>query len=238
MLRSLFVLLALLAALAVASAQREAPPPIERIGLTLLTSPEIRSELKLSKEVSSQVEAEFKSYVEKAQSLFAGKNTPAEQQGALRELRKVQDATAARILARLTPNQRTRLRQLTLQSQSVLLILHPEVVRELKLTPQQQERLRSIRASAEAKVRELETRRRAQLDAVPKPKQGASKKDVEDYNQRIQREIQTFAAADQRQIRTWSQATERDSLAVLNPAQRRKWDELLGPKFRRPGQQP
>ncbi len=56
------------------------PPPIERIGLTLLTSPEIRKELKLSKEVSAQVEAEFKAYVEKAQSLFQGKTTQAEQQ--------------------------------------------------------------------------------------------------------------------------------------------------------------
>ena len=122
----------LLVLLVAAARSQSAPPSIERIGLTLLTSPEIRKELKLSKEVSVQVEAEFKAYVEKAQSLFRGKTTQAEQQAALTELRKVQDATAARILGKLTPSQRLRLRQLTLQSQSVLLILHPEVVKELR----------------------------------------------------------------------------------------------------------
>lgn len=238
MLRRLFTLLGLGALLAGAVAQQEGPPPIERIGLTLLTSPEIRADLKLSKETSSQIEAEFKAYVEKAKSVFEGKSTPNEQQAALQELRKVQDATASRILSRLTPNQKTRLRQLTLQSQSVLLILHPQVVRELELTPQQQQKLKEIRASAEAKVRDLESRRRAQLNAVPKPKQGASQKEVEDYNQRIQREIQTFSAADQRQIKTWSESIERDSLAILTPAQRNKWNQMLGPKLRRQGQRP
>jgi len=228
----------LLVLMAVAARPQSAPPPIERIGLTLLTSPEIRKELKLSKEVSAQVEAEFKAYVEKAQSLFQGKTTQAEQQAALNELRKVQDATAARILGKLTPSQRLRLRQLTLQSQSVLLILHPEVVKELGLTSQQIAKLKGIREKAEAKVRELEMRRRSQLDAVPKPRQGADQREVQDYNQRIQAEIKSFAAADQRQIQAWSKETERDSLAVLTPAQRKKWDQMLGPKFQRPGTKP
>ncbi|MEJ5170631.1 MAG: hypothetical protein WHU10_06560 [Fimbriimonadales bacterium] len=233
------LLLALLLALAAPLLRgQNAPPSLERIGLTLLTSADIRRELKLSKEVSAQVEAEFKAYVEKAQSLFRGKNTQAEQQAALAELRKVQDGTAARILAKLTPAQRLRLRQLTLQSQSVLLILHPEVVKELGLTSAQITKLKEIREKAEAKVRELEMRRRSQLDAVPKPKQGAGQKEVQDYNQRLQAEIQSFAAADQKQIQAWSRETEQASLAVLTPTQRKKWDQMLGPKFRRPGTKP
>lgn len=226
--------LALLLLLLTAFARPQTPPPpIERIGLTLLTSPEIRKELKLSKEVSAQVEAEFKAYVEKAQSLFQGKTTQAEQKAALGELRKVQDATASRILGKLTPSQRLRLRQLTLQSQSVLLILHPEVVKELGLTSQQIGKLKGIREKAEAKVRELEMRRRSQLEAVPKPRQGAGQKEVQDYNQRIQAEIKSFAATDQKQIQSWSKEAERDSLAVLTPAQRKKWDQMLGPRFQR-----
>ena len=125
------------------------------------------------------------------------------------DLNALQRASQEKMLAVLTPDQRTRLKQLELQQSGPAALLREEAA-DLKLTPDQQVAIRTLIDEAAATMRtamsELSTQR------------GQNAAGTELFNTLREKSAVINAQRDEK------------ILAVLSDAQRQQWQTLLGPK--------
>jgi hypothetical protein len=179
----------------------------------LLINAAVQKELKLSPTAASKVQSAF---MEEAMKLLPvvtggsnGKPLPQAQRGKmmLAGVQKMQ----TRLASMLNPSQRTRLRQLTLQSIGPAAVLQPKVATQLGLSPTQKTRLQSSLSAANTKI-------------ASGSMQGSN---PQDFQARMRQMAKLQAQA--------KVAGERALSATLTTPQKAKWRSMLGRPFRMDG---
>lgn len=135
------------------------------------------------------------------------------------------------VLRVLNPNQLRRLREITMQTVGLPLLVEPNVMRRLKITSQQKSTIESTFRTAS---QQLETISREVNQKVErefrneKPKNEAERRRVaERYQRRMGEEMRKVAP---RVEKIQSDARNR-IMRTLSEAQRKQWDALLGRPF-------
>jgi hypothetical protein len=176
------------AASSCSAARRQGPP-----SLMLLNRRAVREDLKLNDEQARQVR---EALVKQIAAFVDAMDRPwQERRASMTALRKQSDAMVAQILS---ADQSARLKQITLQLQGPRAFGNPEVAQALGITPEQQQKLRSIHAEA-----------RKEFDKVfqnGRPQGEEAWKAIKDMHQRVQTQ----------------------ALAVLTDSQKTRWDEMTG----------
>jgi Spy/CpxP family protein refolding chaperone len=218
-----------LISLAILLAVAAAAMPQSRPGRTLysgmmLKNPSIQNELKLTpaqrKQVKDYMPGMYRMAPGKAPS--APKNA-AEMQKQFRESMAKYEADERKILATLTPAQKARLKQISLQMHGISAVGIPEVAKEVGLTADQVAKVRAIEQTEMTAMRKL----------YPTPKAITSRMSPEDARKRSEEMMERMRKM-QPQITAIRKNTEAQTMAILTPAQKQKWQKLLGAKWQRP----
>jgi hypothetical protein len=228
--KALSVVLALLALIATAFAQ-QAEITIEKVGLTLLLNPKIQTELKMTKAQSDFIKNEFVAFNKRTQGMFTAGMTEAQKRQKVLELRKIQDGVSGRILKSLSATQKARLRQITLQAEGIWAVLIPEATRALKLTPTQVQKIRGHREAFAKKAEALQMKRRAEINAIPGPKDAKDKAQVDAYREKVKAVLARVQGVDKKSLAAWAKTAMTAAEKELTVKQRADWKQMLGPKF-------
>jgi len=179
----------------------------------LLINPTIQKELKLSPAGAAKVQNAF---MEEAMKLLpaitgGGNGKPMPQAAKMKLMMEGVKKMQTRLASMLNPVQRTRLRQLTLQSIGPAAVLQPNVAKQLGLTATQQSRLKTSILAANSKIAAGSVQGRTQ---------------------------QEFQGQLQRMGKLQEQAKvvgERALNATLTAPQKAKWRSMLGRPFKMSG---
>jgi hypothetical protein len=228
--KSLLMLASVLALVAPAYAQNS-EVTVEKVGVTLLLRAKVQAELKMSKSQVDLVNGEFKRFRDKTKTMFYSGMTTAQQQAKMRELRTIQDGVAERILKTVTPTQKTRYRQLTLQAEGIWAVLIPEVTRALKVTPAQKKAIIERQKAFSDRAGALGDSRRKEINEIPGPQDPKDKAQVEAYRAKVKAVVARVQSVDKMTLASWAKAAMASAEAVLTPKQRAEWKKMLGPKF-------
>lgn len=189
----------------------------ERIRLDLLRSPEVRKELALSDEQAKEIEEAFAPMDELSGGAREAQNpSPEKRQKRFDEIQK-NVAAASKLVAEkvdqiLSQPQRTRLKQLWLQRLSAAAFIQPEVVEELGLTPEPQDKIREIRKVVENHLQ----------PATINPPPGQPR--LQDFSQ-------AERARWRNELRVLREKEQAETLAVLTDEQKAKYAEMRGEEF-------
>jgi len=183
----------------------------------LLGSPEVRKELGVSDEQTQQIEEAFAPLLELSGDSREAQNlTPDERQKRFEEFNKKGVAASKLVLEKvdqiLNPQQRARLKQLWLQWRRASALTLPEVVEELGLTQEQQDKIREIRKAVENHLQ----------PAAIRPPPGKPR-------------FQDFSQTEREQwlneLRVLREKEQAETLAVLTDEQQTKFAEMKGKEF-------
>lgn len=180
---------------------------------TLQVRDEVRKELSISEEQAKQIEEAFKPLNELSGDFREAQGlTPEERQKRMQKIfkkgkeeSKLAEEKVNRIL---TPEQRARWKQLWLQFQGTAVLLQPEIAKELRLTGEQQDKMREIAGS---------------LNPQPGPPK------LEDLSR--QERQQFFADLNARR-----EKAQLDMVAVLTDEQKARFADMKGKEFPFPPQ--
>lgn len=166
--------------------------------LPLLHAPEVHQELKLNTKQVTDLESLF---AEIDGPLFQSRNQSQEQKTPL--LNSSEQRVDSWLAEQATAEQRERLRQIELQSQSVRLLLRNDVAMELKLNSMQQERFAKLASSTDSAQSALQ---KAVMSGEP--------------SEELQSKAKAAAKAEQDAVKT-----------VLKPEQLQRLQKMLGEPF-------
>jgi hypothetical protein len=189
--------------------------------IELLRSPEVRKELAISDEQTQQIEEAFAPLLELSGVTREAQNlSPEERQKRFEETNK-KGVAASKLVAEkvdqiLNAQQRTRLKQLWLQWLRANALIQPEVVEELGLTREQQDKIVEIRKVVENHLQPAAIR--------PPPGQPRFQDFSEAEREQWHNELQVLREKEQVEI-----------LAVLTDEQKAKFAEMRGKEFAFPG---
>lgn len=218
------ILLGALAFLLIGSAALAQEAPRGRVGdrirLELLRSPEVRKELAVSDDQTKEIEQALAPLLEPSGVPRGAQNVSAEERQKRFEQLSKQRAAASKLVAEkvdqiLNHQQRTRLKQLWLQRLGAAALIQPEVVEELGLTQEQQDKIGEIRKVVENHLQ----------PATINPPPG-------------QPRLQDFSEAEREQwrneLRVLREKEQFETLAVLTDEQQAKFAEIKGKEFEFP----
>lgn len=189
--------------------------PFLNAGTGYLMMPAVQKELGLSATVSKKIQDKMMSVSRNTMGPTTRSTTPNDQEAQMAAFRKRMEGiqkVQSECLALLSPPQKARLRQITIQQMGAQAMYNPEIRKELGLTESQakkisaimQQNFRSVFAGSPGKQGEKRTREDAMKQMQEFAKKQAAAKDKVD-----------------------SQA-----LKVLTPAQQSKWKALKGKPFK------
>ena len=136
--------------------------------ITLVRMPQVKAEIKLTDEQDAKIQEAFQNLSQKRRGLYAGLGKiPAQERAKkIAELQKKyqaqQNETYVAIKKSLKPEQVERLEQLAIQRQGVRALSTNEVVKKLKLTKEQQEKVATAFTKQTAQLRQLSLEMRNQ----------------------------------------------------------------------------
>ena len=171
----------------------------------LFINPQVQKELRLSPTAASKLQTTFMQEAYKILPTLSGEanGKPLSQAERTKRTLAAIAGMEKRLVAMLTPAQRLRMRQLTLQSIGATAVLQPKVAASLGLSKGQKARLATSISDANEAVA-------ARMSA------GMSAEGMPELT-RLQKEAKIKA--------------NRSLLAILTPAQRSKWKAMLGKPF-------
>jgi hypothetical protein len=222
--KRLFLILVSALALCVANAQmvaggRATSQSLLEAGSAYLMLPAVQRELGLSDAVSKKISAKYMTAMRGMMSQQPQRDKPldAKAQRASFEtrLKKMKQAQQEN-LALLTPPQKARLKQITLQQAGAAGLLNPEVKKELKLTPPQEQRIGAI-------VRDGSMQMFAGMRGPGAPNRGGPPKREE-----MQKRMGEFAKKQE----VWRAKMLAESIKSLKPDQQAKWKAMQGKPFK------
>jgi hypothetical protein len=210
--------LALLSIVSAASAQEASRGRWgERIRLDLLRLPEVRKELAASDQQAKAIDEAFAPLLEPTGGSREAQNlSPQERQKRFEEMQKKGEAASKLVAEKidqiLNAQQRIRLKQLWLPRLTAAALIQPEVVEELGLTPEQQDKIREIRKVVENHLQ----------PAAINPPPGKPR-------------FQDFSQAEREQwlndLRVLREKEQVETLAVLTDEQKARFAEMKGKEF-------
>lgn len=175
----------------------------------LLRMPEVRKELATTDEQNKEIDAALEQAAPAGGGFGNFQNLSDEERTkAFEEMRKKGEETDAKIKKILKPDQVTRLDQLALQRQGVNALTRPEVVKQLSLTQEQQDKIQKTLEEARA----------------PGGGAGGGFQNFQNLSDEERQKLR--AEAEKRR-----EKTESDVVAVLTDEQKTKWAEMKGKKF-------
>jgi hypothetical protein len=123
-------------------------------GASLLTRPEVQTELKLTAEQKTKAEALAETLREERRGRFQDLRdaTPEERTKVMSEWRTEE---MKRVNAVLNPDQQKRFRQISLQQEGPMAVIHADVASELGLTDDQKKKVQEIQAQMRAEQQNL-----------------------------------------------------------------------------------
>lgn len=185
--------------------------------IELLRMPEVRKELAISDEQTQQIEEAFAPLLELSGDSREAQNlSPEDRRKRFEEINK-KGAAASKLVAEkvdqiLDPQQRTRLKQLAVQSQRAGALAQPDIVKELRMTQDQQDKIRETLQVVQTHLRK----------AAANPPPG-------------QPRFQDFSEAEREQwrneLRALQEKAQAETLAVLTDDQKAKFAEMKGKEF-------
>jgi transcriptional regulator with XRE-family HTH domain len=125
----------------------------------------------------------------------------------------------------LNANQRKRLRELSIQAGGTAMLLHPEISKQLKLTPQQISRLETGIRNAVSRIQKVEENAARQAGLTNEAE--VRKLSEKELKARVDRAA-GIAKPQVEKIRT---ETRRQLLAILTQSQRQQWINMQGKPF-------
>ncbi len=205
---------------------------VEQASVLLLQHEEVRKELGMTAGQRSAVDSAYKKHAASAQALFKQKpKTDAERKALQQKLLRSQTDFSNRCLEILNAAQRSRLRQLGLQFFGPFTMLSAEISKELGLSEPQKKKIRAAQDTLNKQAAQLQSKRLAELRAVPQPKDPNDAKAVAAYQKKLQQIAQSHQAADARAMDAAKKQAEASLMAALTAAQRTKWAGMIGKKF-------
>lgn len=189
-------------------------PPTVLHNPALLMNPAVQKDLKLSPAVAQKAQGVLMEEGMKMMPLLTGGaqgakgKSPADRTAMMKQIFAAYNRMEARTLALLTPSQQARLKQLTLQSLGASAALQPKVAAELGLTAAQKSTLGT----------KIATIQKSAYSAM-----SGGQASPQDWQVRMRQ----FAAKQQ----AAKAASEKALLAVLTPAQEKKWNAMLGKRL-------
>jgi hypothetical protein len=123
-------------------------------GASLLTRPEVQTDLKLTADQKTKVEALVETLREERRGRFQDLRdaTPEERNKVMSEWRTEE---MKRVNAVLNPDQQKRFRQISLQQEGPMAVIHADVASELGLTDDQKKKVQEIQAQMRAEQQNL-----------------------------------------------------------------------------------
>jgi hypothetical protein len=184
-------------------------------GLFLLRIPEVQQELKMTQPQIQKLDAKQQEVMEEMRNAMQEVGGPQGLQGMSPEdrnklMQKMQSIQQKAIADVLDAQQQKRFHQIELQSQGAMALMRPEIASELKLSSDQQTKMRQIVQAGMEEQRKLA--------------QGVDFRNMTDE----ERQKLFF------QSRAIQKSTNEKLLAVLTEAQRKQWAAMIGPPFKFP----
>ena len=177
---------------------RGGPGMMMRSPLFLLTQKAVQEELKLSDEQVQKAQAAIGE-----QMRTAGPGLQGLEPDEAAKRRKEMSAKADKVVAEiLTPEQAKRFKQVRLQVQGVRAMSDPEIVKELKITDDQQRKIKEIQDDNQKEMRKL------RQDA------GATQKEMRERQEELRK------------------STHEKLMSILTDDQKTKWKEMTGEPFK------
>lgn len=184
-------------------------------GLFMLRIPEVQQELKMTPPQIEKLDAKQQEVMEMVRSALEGAGGPQGLQGMSPEernklMQKIQSVQQKAVSDILDAQQQKRLRQIELQAQGGRALTRPEIATELKLTSEQQTKMRQIVQAGFEEQRKLA--------------QGLDFRNMTDEER-----LKLFTRRQEIE-----KTTSNKLLAVLTDAQRKQWAAMTGPPFKFP----
>lgn len=194
---------------------RASQPNILNAGAGYLAMPAVQKELGLSATVSKKIQDKITASTRAMMGSMQSANTPRdpkERGAAIQKQMASMQKVQGECVALLTPSQKVRLKQITLQQMGPQAMYNPEVKKELGLNESQTKKIGEIMQS---------TFRQMFSNTGVKPGERPSREDA------IKR-MQEFA---KKQDATRAK-TNSETMKVLSPTQRAKWKSMQGKPFK------
>jgi hypothetical protein len=222
-----------LAALSVA----QSIPKVPYLGVTesgtfLLTVPNVQREIKFTPEQQALLAAvigKYSSAQSEVYSRWTDETTDAQADVFAKQLEDADRQFAAGALKILTPEQETRLEQVSLQLYGIDALGKEEIAKKVGLSGEQLAKARAIAQMVAKKMEDYEAAFGAKIENLPLPKPGDPASERA-YDRAVNEAIESLRPLDL-EVRKVREKAEADLLALLNPAQRKTWESMLGPKF-------
>lgn len=200
--------------------------------IALLVDASIRKEIKLSKQQDAEVQSEFKRMNGELQKVFSKRpKDAADARAAQEKIKALQMSLVTRLQSRLNSPQAKRLREIGLQRFGPFSMLSPEIQSELKLNSSQVGKIKTAQKWLSDQTMALQTKRRKEVDAIPKPKDRNDRKAVEAYVKKVNALMKKNAPSDQKALETYKKQAESKVLSVLSKTQSAQWKAMLGKPF-------
>ncbi|MFN7172953.1 MAG: hypothetical protein ACK4P3_09260 [Fimbriimonadaceae bacterium] len=195
--------------------------------LFLLKFPNIQKEMGMSKAQIDQMEKAYQVYRSAAEPIIkriesSGKPPTRADENAMANHTNIFET---RLMQILNANQRRRLRELSIQAGGTAMLLHPEISKQLKLTPQQISRLETGIRNAVGRIQKVEENAARQAGLTNEAE--VRKLSEKELKARVDR-AGRIAKPQVDKIRT---ETRRQLLAILNQSQRQQWTNMQGKPF-------
>jgi Spy/CpxP family protein refolding chaperone len=203
----------------------------EQAGAVMAGDPSVQKELKLTAAQQQQLLKFIQEYgvgQQRVYNAWGADDSDAAVEKYQAELDRLSDVLANRVLGVLTPEQRTRVRQIGLQLVGIGAFQDEGLATELNLSPEQRERIGGILKALEARSEEFDAKLGARLEALGEPKSEAQALDFERKRMAILKEMDAERQALEREVA----AAEAQVTAVLSPEQKARWEQLRGTPFK------
>jgi hypothetical protein len=212
---------ALLAAVAVSSLALGQGDLYANVSFSL-TQPEIAKELGVSEAQTGQIERILRDYSDEQQKLSKKGSTE-------QAFDKLDDEYSKKIVSVLSATQQNRLRQIALQGEGPSAIARADVAQDLGVGSDVRGKIAAIAASSKAKQEDLDTKVGEKLASIPAPTT-KTKAALMAYENKKNAAYASFKD-DQKRVDELKAQNDAKILGMLTPAQKAKWQQMLGKKF-------
>lgn len=197
----------------------------------LITSPNVAQDLNLSKAQIDQRTGFVSAYDKKRDEITA--NMDATSQDKIEVIQKQLDGLVAtlqnNLLSILTPAQTNRLKQIAIQQVGVDALADDMVAKDLALTAGQRTKIAAIRERVSKADDDYQNALSDALLKVPDP--GSDPDALEAYKAKQQAIVKALKPKERVYLAAKAQG-DKDMLAVLTPAQLKKWNAMQGKKLK------
>lgn len=195
---------------------------------TFIASPNVAQELKLTGMQVSKRTQLFGEYEKKREDLTIQLSKSNNAEATQKELDKILLDLQNKLIAILTPQQVTRLRQIAVQQVGIYGLSDPDVAADLGLTSQQKAKIAAIRESISKPEVEYQEALAEALSKLPDP--GTDPAAIKAYEAKQKQIVRSMKPKEAIYIAAKIKG-EKDMLATLTPAQQTKWKAMKGKPF-------